>query len=208
MPAWLVLNRWGRPDIYHQLGGRKRHCPREAESWELSSHSDALLTGHGLWPIKVSLYISRRWDRNRKRKSPQVSAHWEDRVTTKLCNKCWLAGHDQKQTAKCLSGLDQEKGPLCSKDTGRNPRSCNSWAASPSGSALSAGPCSQQSRSSVQCKQPVNGSRAFYSGLVWLKKKKKKHNTQTGVLLCFTKAVLFWLQVQDSWAIRRGKTVY
>lgn len=148
MPAWLVLNRWGHPDIYHQLGGRKRHCPREAESWELSSHSDALLTGHGLWPIKVSLYISRRWDRNRKRKSPQVSAHWEDRVAIKLWNKCWLAGHDQQQTAKCLLGLDQEKGPLCSEDTGRNPRSCNSWAASPSGSALSAGPCSQQSRSS------------------------------------------------------------
>jgi hypothetical protein len=33
----------------------------------------------------------------------------------------------------------------------------------------------------------------------------KKKKSQTGVLLCFTKAVLCWLQVQDSWAIRRGK---
>lgn len=174
MPAWLVLNRWGHPDIYHQLGGRKRHCPREAESWEFSSHSDALLTEHGLWPIKVSLYISRRWDRNRKRKSPQVSAHWEDRVAIKLWNKCWLAGHDQQQTAKCLSGLDQEKGPLCSEDTGRNPRSCNSWAASPSGSALSAGPCSQQSRSSRTMQAASEWLKSFLFRPCVIKKKKKK----------------------------------
>lgn len=31
------------------------------------------------------------------------------------------------------------------------------------------------------------------------------HTPKTGVLLCCTKTVLSSLQVQDSWAIRRGK---
>lgn len=130
----------------------------------------------------VSLYISRRWDRNRKRKSPQVSAHWEDRVAIKLWNKCWLAGHDQQQTAKCLSGLDQEKGPLCSEDTGRNPRSCDSWAVFPSGSVLSAGPCSQQSRNSCTMQAASEWFKSFLFRPCVIKKKKQHPNWCSFVL--------------------------
>lgn len=106
-----------------------------------------------------------------KEKVPKCQHIGEDRVAIKLWNKCWLAGHDQQQTTKRLSEMDQEKGPLCSEDTGRNPRSCDSWAVFPSGSVLSAGPCSQQSRSSCTMQAASEWFKSFLFRPCVIKKK-------------------------------------
>lgn len=51
---------------------------------------------------------------------------------------------------------------------------------------------------------PGVGGFSFRSPVI-AKQNKTKTPYTTGVLLYFAKAVLFWLQVQDSWAIGRGK---
>lgn len=125
---------------------RKRHCPGEPEPWELSPHTDALLPGSGLWPIKVSLYISRWWDQTRKRKK-SLSASMLGRHDCNKIVKQALAGSQQKNNNKlqyAYQGLTEKKGPQSFReDTGKNPRSSNSrissvCSVSPSGTVLSA----------------------------------------------------------------------
>lgn len=115
----------------------------------------------------------------------------------------------QQQTAICLSEFDEEKRPPVF------PRA--HWQQSQVPQLFNSSVCRVSFRYHIVCPEMFSavkeqlhnasslwmGEKPFIQASCDLKKKKKK--SQTGVLLCFTKAVLCWLQVQDSWAIRRGK---
>lgn len=142
---------------------------------------------------------------------PREPACWEDSTAIRLWNPLWQANNKQQlqQTPICLSGSDQEKGLNLPQSKlapvpglGLLNKSCEQRLSQ----VLHCQPWDVLSSpgAAAQCEWPLNSRTAFHSDLVWFKEEKKKSH-QTGVLLCFTKAVLCWLQVQDSWAIRRGK---
>lgn len=146
---------------------RKRHCPREPESWKCSPHSDALLTGNGLWPKSHCTFHGGGTETGKEKvpKCPTMLG-WHG------CNKAvkqTLAGKQQTTTTiklqKAYQDLTKKKGPSLSEDTGKNPRSCNSWIAPwavfPSGTALSVRRCSQQSRNSYTMRAASEWSKSF-----------------------------------------------
>lgn len=149
---------------------RKGHCPGELEPWELSPHSDALLTGSGLWPIKVSLYISQRWDQNRKR-NKSLSASMLGRLHCNKIVKQAPAGKQQKNNKLqyAYQGLTKEKGPPSFRAFWQGSQVLSLPSKLRVQCFLQVLHCQRQARREVlssqgaaaQCKQPLNGRGAF-----------------------------------------------
>lgn len=174
---------------------RKRHCPREPEPWEPSPQWCIANSGWAMTNRSLTVHIAEVGPTQEK----SLRASTLGRNHGNIIVKQALAGKQQNhhKLRYAYQGLTKQKASNLSEDTGKNPRSCSSWISSMCRVSFRYCIVSCERFSAVK-EQLHNASglwmveELFYSDLVWFKKKKTH---KTGVLLCFTKAVLFWLQV-------------
>jgi len=188
---------------------RKRHCPEEPESWEFSPQSDVLLTVSGLWP--KSHWHFTEVGPKQEQNLPREPACWEDSTAIRygILSGRQTTNNSYNKLQYAYQGLTKKRASIFPRASWHRSQAWGSWISPVSRGSVRYSIVSLEMFSAVQG-QLHNASglwiveQLFIQTLCDLKKKKKKSH-QTGVLLCFTKAVLCWLQVQDSWAIRRGK---